>query len=116
MGRGESAVPWIRSLAISFDTMVQRLAVDADQRRSLLADVSHELRTPLTVISGSLEAMLDGVHPADEAHLAPILEETRVMSRLIDDLRTVAESEAGALPPHPGPTDPDGLIDAGGRG
>ena len=61
---------------------------DEEQRRTLLDDVSHELRTPLTVITGNLEAMLDGVHPADEAHLAPILEETRVMERLIDDLRT----------------------------
>jgi two-component system sensor histidine kinase BaeS len=111
IGLVESDVPAIRSLAISFDTMVQRLAIDAEQRRSLLADVSHELRTPLTVISGSLEAMIDGVHPADEAHLAPILEETRVMGRLIDDLRTVAESEAGTLPLHPEPTDPDVLID-----
>ena len=44
-------------------------------------------------------------------HLAPILEETRVMERLIDDLRTVALSEAGTLTLHPEPTDPDVLID-----
>ena len=94
-----------------FDTMVERLEVDERQRRSLLADVSHELRTPLTVISGNLEAMVDGVHPTDEAHLAAILEETRVMERLIDDLRTVALSEAGTLTLHREPTDPDVLID-----
>ena len=35
---------------------------------SLLADVSHELRTPLAVLRGNLEAIVDGVHPADEAH------------------------------------------------
>jgi two-component system sensor histidine kinase BaeS len=111
IGEVESDVPAIVSLGVSFDTMVTRLEADERQRRTLLSDVSHELRTPLTVISGNLEAMLDGVHPADEAHLAPILEETRVMSRLIDDLRTLAESEAGTLALHPEPTDPDVLID-----
>jgi two-component system sensor histidine kinase BaeS len=49
--------------------------------------------------------MLDGVHEADEAHLAAILEETRVLGRLVDDLRTVALSESGNLPLHREPTD-----------
>jgi signal transduction histidine kinase len=85
--------------------MAQRLATDERQRRSLLADVSHELRTPLSVVQGNLEALLDGVHPADEAHLASILDETRVLSRLVDDLRTLALSETGSLPLHREPTD-----------
>jgi len=55
--------------------------------------------------------MIDGVHPADDAHLSAILEETRVMERLIDDLRTVALSEAGTLQLHREPTDPDLLVD-----
>jgi two-component system sensor histidine kinase BaeS len=101
----------IRQLVRGFNTMVERLERDEDQRRTLLNDVSHELRTPLTVISGNLEAMVDGVHPADEPHLSAILEETRVMERLIDDLRTVALSEAGTLALHKEPTDPDVLID-----
>jgi two-component system, OmpR family, sensor histidine kinase BaeS len=100
----------VRQLVRGFDTMVERLEVDERQRRSLLADVSHELRTPLSVISGNLEAMIDGVHPIDESHLAAILDETRVMERLIDDLRTVALSEAGTLTLHREPTDPDVLI------
>jgi two-component system sensor histidine kinase BaeS len=100
-----------RQLARGFNTMVERLQRNEDERRTLLNDVSHELRTPLTVISGNVEAMIDGVHPADEAHLTAILEETRVMERLIDDLRTVALSEAGTLALHREPTDPDVLID-----
>ena len=90
--------------------MAARLEADEAQRRTLLADISHELRTPLAVITGNLEAIVDGVYPADAAHLTPILEETRVLERLIDDLRTVALSEAGTLPLHPEPTDPDVLI------
>ena len=109
--RPRARPPPVRSLVRGFDTMVERLERDEDQRRTLLNDVSHELRTPLTVIAGNLEAMIDGVHPADEAHLAAILEETRVMERLIDDLRTVALSEAGTLPLHQEPTDLDVLVD-----
>jgi two-component system sensor histidine kinase BaeS len=111
VGEPESPMPPIRSLAGAFDTMVDRLERDEDQRRTLLNDVSHELRTPLSVIAGNLEAMIDGVHPADEAHLTAILEQAGVMERLIDDLRTVALSEAGTLPLHREPTDPDVLID-----
>jgi two-component system sensor histidine kinase BaeS len=105
-----SDLPPVQELARGFDTMVARLEADEEQRRTLLADVSHELRTPLTVITGNLEAILDGVYPADAAHLTPILDETRVMERLIEDLRTVALSEAGTLALHPEPTDPDIII------
>ena len=101
----------IRQLARGFNTMVDRLERNEDQRRTLLNDVSHELRTPLSVIAGNLEAMIDGVHPADEPHLTAILEQAGVMERLIDDLRTVALSEAGTLPLHTEPTDPDVLIE-----
>jgi len=49
--------------------------------------------------------MLDGVYPADEQQLKAILEETQVLSRLIDDLRTLALSESGALQLKREPTD-----------
>ncbi len=95
----------MRDLARGFNEMVTRLEADEAQRRTLLADVSHELRTPLAVVQGNIEAMLDGVHEADEAHLSSILEETRVLGRLVDDLRTVALSESGSLPLHREPSD-----------
>jgi signal transduction histidine kinase len=87
----------MRALARAFNLMADRLHAASEQRRNMLADVTHELRTPLTVIQGNLEGLLDGVYPADEAHLAPILEETHVLARLIDDLRTLALAESGAL-------------------
>ena len=110
LGSTRSDLAPIQELARGFDTMTARLEADEEQRRTLLADVSHELRTPLTVITGNLEAIVDGVHPPDPAHLSSILDETRVMERLIEDLRTVALSEAGTLALHPEPTDPDILI------
>lgn len=87
----------VRALARAFNAMTARLQTSDETRRRLLADVTHELRTPLTVIQGNLEGLLDNVYPRDDAHLAPILDETRVLSRLIDDLRTLALAESGAL-------------------
>ena len=95
----------VRALAHTFNSMVARLAAHDEQRRNLLADVTHELRTPLTVIQGNLEGLLDGIYPRDDAHLQSILDETRVLSRLIDDLRTLALAESGALRLEKEPTD-----------
>ena len=89
-----------RTLARAFNTMTTRLEAGEEQRRRLLADVSHELRTPLSVVQGNLEALVDGVHPADEAHLVAILDETKVLSRLVEDLRTLSLAESGALALH----------------
>ena len=91
--------------------MAERLDRSRDDRRALLADVTHELRTPLTVITGGLEAMVDGVHPFDEDHVVPILAETRVMDRLLDDLRTLSLADAGALALHREPADLRAIAD-----
>jgi two-component system sensor histidine kinase BaeS len=93
----EYGPPPVRALARAFNTMTERLQNHDRVRRDLMADVAHELRTPLTVIQGKLEGLLDGVYPPDERQLAVLVEETHVLSRLIEDLRTVALSESGAL-------------------
>ena len=95
----------VRALARAFNSMAERLQTTDEQRRDLLADVTHELRTPLTVIQGNLEGLIDGVYPSDPARLQSILDETHVLSRLIDDLRTLALVESGALALQKEPTD-----------
>jgi signal transduction histidine kinase len=100
----------MRSLTRAFNNMAARLHQTDEQRRNLLADVTHELRTPLTVIQGNLEGMIDGVYPADEANLRAVLDETHLLSRLIDDLRTLALAESGALQLRKELTDPNLLI------
>jgi len=100
----------LRALARAFNAMSERLETSEEQRRRLLADVTHELRTPLTIMQGNLEALLDGLYPADAQHLEPILDETRVISRLVDDLRTLSLAEAGALTLHREPTDAAQLV------
>jgi signal transduction histidine kinase len=100
----------MRRLARSFNAMAKRLRASEEQRRNLLADITHELRTPLSVIQGNLEGLLDGIYPPDRAHVEPVLEETRVMSRLLEDLQTLSTAEAGALRLHREPLDPAELV------
>jgi signal transduction histidine kinase len=100
----------VRSLARAFNNMAFRLHQADEQRRNLLADVTHELHTPLTVIQGNLEGMLDGVYPADEANLRPLLDETVMLSKLVEDLRVLALAESGALKLRKEPTDLGMLI------
>jgi len=99
-----------RGLARSFNAMTERLRASERERRNLIADVAHELRTPLTVIQGQTEGLLDGLYPADREHLEPLLEETRVMSRLLNDLLTLSTAEAGALQLHREPVQPQTLM------
>ncbi len=98
-------------LTQAFNQMAGRLQTNEDRRRELLADVAHELRTPLQVIRGSIEGMIDGLYPADPERLRPLLDETIVMARLLDDLRTLSMAEGGVLPLHPETVDPRSLAD-----
>jgi signal transduction histidine kinase len=102
----------VRRLGHAFNEMAERLGTNEERRRQLLADVAHELRTPLSVIQANLEAVLDGLYPLDEAHVRPVLEETKVMSRLLNDLQTLSTAEAGALVLHREPVSPRALMDA----
>ena len=106
----EKGPPEVHALTRSFNSMAERLQVSDLQRRNMLADISHELRTPITVIQGNVEGMLDGVYPADEARLKSIIEETQILSRLVEDLRTLALAESGALRLKREPTNLAGLI------
>lgn len=100
----------VRSVARAFNSMSSRLKAIDEQRRSFLADVTHELRTPLSVIRGQAEAIADGVYPADAAHLAPILEATATLDRLVEDLRTLILTDAGNLVLRKEPTDVGALV------
>ncbi|CAN5653675.1 N/A [soil metagenome] len=90
--------PDFRRLAHSFNRMTEELARTDEQRRNLTADVAHELRTPLHIIQGNLEGILDGVYQPTTEHIEATLEETRLLARLVDDLRTLSLAESGQLP------------------
>ena len=93
----EHGSPWLRSVARAFNSMTARLRANEQQRRHLMADIAHELRTPLTIIQGRLEALIDGVYPRDDDRLQELLDESRVLARLVEDLRTLANADSGAL-------------------
>ena len=48
-------------------------------------------------MQGRLEGILDGVYARDDARLNEVLEDTRLLSRLVEDLRTLAHAERGTL-------------------
>jgi len=92
-------------LTASFNAMMERLqeayrrmaeALAAQQR--FTADASHELRTPLTTVrsgAGFLRTHADAAEPDRAAALADIEAEAARMSRLVDDLLTLARADGG---------------------
>ncbi|MCP4518559.1 MAG: HAMP domain-containing protein, partial [Delftia sp.] len=85
----------VGELAATFNLMARELERAERLRRNMTADVAHELRTPLSVIRGKLEGVLDGVYPATPEHLEPVLEATELLTYLVEDLRLLAQAEAG---------------------
>lgn len=100
----------VRALLREFNSMAEKLELNDKQRRNMLADISHELRSPITIMQGNLEGMIDGVYSADVERLKSLYDETQVLSRLVDDLRTLALAESGSLRLKRAPTDVGLLI------
>lgn len=99
-------------LARAFNDMAVALEQAETARRNLVADVAHELRTPLSVLQGNLRAVLDDVYPLDKAEVAQLYDETRLLSRLVNDLHQLAQAEAGQLALNKQSVDLAGLVQA----
>ena len=84
-------------LGQSFNAMAATLDRDQKLRRNMVADIAHELRTPLTILQGNVEAMQDGLLPPDKENLNSLHQETMLLTRLVEDLRTLSLAEAGQL-------------------
>ena len=82
-------------------------------RRDFVANVSHELRTPLTSISGYVETLLDGGHPAEDVRdfLNIILKNANRMNRLTEDLLALASVESGDYKLHLVPVRASALVE-----
>ena len=100
----------LATLANTFNHMADSLQKAQKSRRDLTADIAHELRTPLAVQRANLEALQDGIYAPTPDNLASILEQNILLSRLVDDLRTLALAESGELPLEKSPTDLAPLI------
>lgn len=93
--------PQFGELIKRFNKMVDELERADQQRRNLTADIAHELRTPLHIIQGNLEGIIDGVYQPTPQHINNTLDETKLLSRLVNDLQTLSLAETGQLPLHP---------------
>ncbi len=100
-GKDETA-----ALARSFNQMAGDLERQERSRRRLMHDIAHELRTPLAGMQGLVEGMQDGILPADQETLGALHSDVLMLGRLIQDLRTLAEADAGHAALHLAPLDP----------
>ena len=88
-------------LGRTFDSMAGQLQLAEETRRRFLQDSAHELKTPLAVIEATSSAMIDGVYTPERRHLETIRDQSRVLARIVDDLRTISLAEGGHLPLRP---------------
>lgn len=87
----------ISTLARTFNHMAASLEKAETNRRALTADIAHELRTPLAVQRANLEALQDGVYPLTEENLIPLVEQNKLLTQLVEDLRTLAQADSDSL-------------------
>ena len=87
----------IGRLAATFNEMISKLEQAFERERRFTADASHELRTPLAVLRGDIEVALRRDRSLEEYKrvLTSSLEEIERITRLTDDLLTLARSDAG---------------------
>ena len=102
----------VKELARDFNEMAAALEQGETLRRNLVADVAHELHTPLSVLQGNLRAVLDDVYPLEKAEVARLYDQTRLLSRLVNDLRELAQAEAGRMPLNKHSTDLAHLVNS----
>jgi two-component system sensor histidine kinase BaeS len=99
------------TLSHTFNQMADSLQQAEEARRAMTADIAHELRTPLAVQRANLEALQDGVYPLTSENLAPVIEQNYLLTRLVEDLRTLALADAGQIELERTPTDLTSLVE-----
>jgi signal transduction histidine kinase len=88
---------WLAGKAMRpIDAMLVRLGREVEQRERLIADASHELRSPLAAMRAELDVAIDAGEPSIEV-LESAREEVGRLSRIVDDLLTLARLDAGAV-------------------
>jgi signal transduction histidine kinase len=99
-----------QDFAYQFNQMASSLEETENRRQQLLGDVAHEMRTPLTTIKGYMEALMDGVVPADEQTYYRVHQEADRLEHLVKDLQELSRVSANADPLKLEPLAPAALI------
>jgi heavy metal sensor kinase len=99
-------------LIATMNGMIARLQASFNQIKQFSMNVAHELKTPLTILKGESELALAKLSPSEDTRelVSSYLEETIRMSRIVDDLLTLAKADAGQLPIEREPVDVEILI------
>jgi heavy metal sensor kinase len=101
-------------LADTFNELLGRLESSLVQQREFMADASHELRTPVATARTAAGVALQQAH-RDEAEYRQALqiveEQTARLSRIVDDMFTLARADAGNYPVHRHPMYLDEVVD-----
>jgi two-component system OmpR family sensor kinase len=86
-------------LAIQFNETLARLEKAVDEMKQFTASISHELRTPLAILRGEAEVALMQTHTPEQYRrvLASQLEEFEKLTRMINQLLTLARAESGEV-------------------
>lgn len=102
----------IGRLAVTMNTMLDRLAAATTRQRRFVADAAHELRTPLTRIRTAAEIGFGDDNGVDgrESTRQSIVAESVELQRMIDDLLLLASADAGVLPMRNDPVDLDDIV------
>jgi heavy metal sensor kinase len=87
-------------LAEVFNGLLSRLDQSFEKMREFMADASHELRTPLSIIRGEAEVALTQEREVGEYKetLAIIQDESKRLTRIVDDMMVLARTDAGQQP------------------
>ena len=86
-------------LGETFNEMAESIEAFEATRNSFLANISHDLRTPMTTITGFVEGILDGTIPKEkhEWYLSIVLDESKRLSRIVNDLLDISKLEQGSF-------------------
>ena len=99
--RGESGVKLrvpnsrdeLQTVTEAFNRLTEGLERQQMWRKRVVADIAHDLRTPLAVMRSEIEAMQDGVRPLEAGNLEQLLTEISLLTRMVDDLRSLERAE-----------------------
>jgi two-component system, OmpR family, sensor kinase len=101
-------------LAVAFNGLLDRLESSLMQQRQFMADASHELRTPVATSRTAAAVALQQPHrdePEYRETLALIEQQTTRLSRIVDDMFTLARADAGSYPIRRTPMYLDEVVD-----
>lgn len=102
----------LEALALTMNTMLDRLEASDQEQRRFVSDASHELRSPLATLSAGVE-----IAAADKSGTMwlqlkdDLAGETVRMRYLVDDLLTLARTNDGGLPPEDADVDLDDVVE-----